>query len=276
MPKIVVTHLNPDFDGIPAIWLLHRFHPDFSDAKVEFVPAGLTYKDQPVGSDPDIVHVDTGGGPFDHHDTNKYTSAAQKVWEWLKKERGLNDIAIDRIIALVTFFDHAKDLEYLDAADDKYDLMLPAIITGFKMSNPQRHSKIVEWGENILDGLYKVFQAKVEAEKVIDNAIKFETRWGISIASETKNEMIMHLGEKKGFSLVVRKDPKKGNLRIYGRKDKGVDLSNAYLEFKKRDPSADWFLHASKCLLLNGSGKRPNMKATKLTLDEAVEILKGS
>jgi len=36
--KIIVTHVSPDFDGIGAIWLLKRFHPDFSNARVEFQP----------------------------------------------------------------------------------------------------------------------------------------------------------------------------------------------------------------------------------------------
>lgn len=273
--KTIVTHINPDFDGIPAIWLLHRFHPDFSNAKVDFVPAGSTFKDAPVESDSDIVHVDTGGGPFDHHDTSDYTCAAQKVWEWIKKERNINDQAVDRIVSLATFFDHAKELEYKDAVDDKYDLMAPAIINGWKMVYPGQNEKVVALGEELLDAIYKVFTGKVEAEKIISKARKFATRWGKSIASESHNDMIMHLGEKMGYSLVVRKDPKKGNLRIYGRKDKGVDLTEVYGLFLKKDPDAHWFLHSSKCLLLNGSGKRPGMSATKITLDEAVEILKS-
>src|SRR3989344_2597863 len=85
--KIVVTHISPDFDGIPAIWLLRRFHPEYKNARVELVPAGNnTYNNQPVDSDPDVLHVDVGGGKFDHHGTNDFTCGAKLVWEWLVKE----------------------------------------------------------------------------------------------------------------------------------------------------------------------------------------------
>lgn len=275
MPKVIVTHLNPDFDGIPAIWLLHRFHPDFRNAKVEFAPAGSTIDGKPAGSNPDVIHVDTGGGPFDHHNTNEYTCAAKLVWDWLKKELRIEDLAIERLIAQVVAFDHAKDLLWSDAADDKYDLTFPALITGMKMAHPGEHDKFVEWGERILDWVYLVYKAKIDAEKELQKGKKFPTRWGEAIGCQTGNEMIMHLGEKLGYSLVVRKDPKRGHIRIYGRNDRGVDLIRAFAKLKRLDPKATWFLHASHCLLLNGSGKRNDMVPTKLSLDKVIEVLKN-
>src|SRR3989304_8840869 len=84
--KIIVTHQSPDFDGIPAIWLLKRFHPDFADARLAFVPVGdATYNNEPVDSNLNVLHVDTGMGKFDHHQTNDFTCGAKLVYEWLCK-----------------------------------------------------------------------------------------------------------------------------------------------------------------------------------------------
>ncbi|MFN3374909.1 MAG: hypothetical protein ACK44M_15270, partial [Chloroflexus sp.] len=74
-PLTIVGHLAPDLDCLTAIWLLMRFGPA-KDADLQFVPAGRTWRDQPVDSDPHIIHVDTGGGRFDHHQTNDPTLSA--------------------------------------------------------------------------------------------------------------------------------------------------------------------------------------------------------
>ena len=70
--KLIVTHFNPDLDAIASIWIIKRFLKGWEKARVRFVPAGETYKDQPVDSQPEILHVDTGLGELDHHQTNKY------------------------------------------------------------------------------------------------------------------------------------------------------------------------------------------------------------
>ena len=82
-----------------------------------------------------------------------------------------------------------------------------------------------------------------------------------------------------GYVVVVRRDPRKGYLRIKARpdkdeKDKGVDLTLAYEKLKKMDPSATWFLHVSKKMLLNGTTKNPKMKPTKLPLSVIIGVLK--
>ena len=86
--KIIVTHNSPDWDAITSVWLLKRFLPGWEKAVVEFVPAGeKSEKRNPSASlrarglenrieeaiekvgDEEIVHVDTGLGPLDHHQT---------------------------------------------------------------------------------------------------------------------------------------------------------------------------------------------------------------
>jgi len=62
----IVGHLAPDLDCLTAIWILIRFG-GAANAALEFVPAGETFEQRQVDIDPRIVHVDTGGGRYDHH-----------------------------------------------------------------------------------------------------------------------------------------------------------------------------------------------------------------
>jgi hypothetical protein len=82
-----------------------------------------------------------------------------------------------------------------------------------------------------------------------------------------------------GYVIVARRDPRKGYLRIKAKPnksdtDKGVDLTLIYEKLKKMDPSATWFLHVSKKMLLNGSPKNPKMKPTKLPLSAIIGVLR--
>ena len=48
----------------------------------------------------------------------------------------------------------------------------------------------------------------------------------------------------------------------------------AYQKLKEMDKESDWFLHSSSKLLLNGSRVK-DMRPTKLSLEEVIEVLKN-
>lgn len=276
MAKTIVTHISPDLDGVGAIWLLKKFHPDFSDAVVSLVPAGQVLNGEPEGSNPDVVHVDTGGGRFDHHQTDDFTCAAMLVFEWLFREGYIDqkDDGLLRMINVICEIDHGWDNWKWDQREsDRYEFMLHNIMFGIKMVDFKEEEKFVQWTCLALDGIYAVLKAKAKAEKELANGKKFTTRWGRGIAVESGNGTILDLAIKKGFAVVCTKDPKKGNIRVTGSNAKNVDLTKAYDVSRERDSEATWFLHASKVLLRNGSTRNPTMKASKLTLEEMVKIL---
>lgn len=274
--KIIVTHISPDFDGIPAIWLLKKFHPEFLDAKVAFVPVGeATYNNEPVDSNPNVIHVDTGGGRFDHHKTDEFTCGAKLIYEWLVVEGYVkNDEALSRLVEIVTELDHGWDnYKWCEKASDRYEFCLHNILVGWKMLHGGEEDKYMEWTMQALDAVYKLLQQKVAAEKDIENGLKFQTKWGKGVAVKTINDGILDVAIKAGLAIVVRKDPVRGYVRITGSTTHGVDLTGAYEMFRRKDPDATWFLHASKVLLRNGSSRNPTMKPTKLELEEVVTIL---
>lgn len=277
MAKIIVTHTSPDLDGIPAIWLLKKFHPDFKGANVAFVPAGSTYNNEPVDSNPEVVHVDTGMGRFDHHQNSDFTCGAQLVYESLIREGYIDekDEALLRMVKILTEIDHGYDTyKWNERENDRYDFMLHNVLSGWKMNEPGRDGKYVEKVIDAIEAVYKVLQSKVIAEGEIKGGEHFETRWGKSVAVYSTNGSILDTAIREGYAVAVTKDPKKGNVRITGSNAFNVDLTDTYEELKKRDPEASWFLHASNVLLRNGSSRNPTMKATKLDLSEVIEVLR--
>lgn len=275
----VVTHHTPDLDAITAVWLIKRFLPNWQDASVAFVAAGKTLKDEVVDSDPHIMHVDTGFGILDHHQTDEPTCASKKTYEYLKtkvdKEGKWEDDALERMCDVVNFYDHFGEAKFKDATADYHTFDAVGIIDGLKFVFGDDNGKMVDFGFVLLDSIYKVMQEKVWAEDIIEHeGIHFESKWGKALGFETLNDAVLKVAQKMGFVVVVRKDPHKGYVRIKGMPGTKVDFTQAYESLKKKDPAATWFLHSSKKILLNGTIKNPDMKPTKLPLDEIIDVLK--
>lgn len=267
----MVTHFSPDLDAVASVWLIKRFFSGWKEAKVEFVPAGETWKGEPVDSNPEILHVDTGLGKFDHHDTDEDTCSTKLILEKLKV-----DEALERLVDVVNEIDHFREVYFPNPTADFYDLGLVAQLDGWKILYGDNPQKIVELSLECLDGIYKQFQNKVQAERLLkEEGIEFETIWGKGIGVETGNDEVIHTGQKQGYVLVVRKDGKNGYVRIKSLPDSKYNLINVYERLKKADPGATWFLHASKHMVLNGSTKNPKMRPTRLSLKEIIEILKS-
>lgn len=278
--KIIITHLNPDQDAVCSSWLIYRFFPGWKTAKFEFVPAGETLGQRPPDDNHDIIHVDTGLGKFDHHHTSdKHQCAASLVLQYIKQRRfirrnSIDEQALDRMIAVVLDVDHAGDKLWPQAESDRYEFFLEPILDGLKMGEDKLISEeISRFGFTALDGIFSEMKAKISAEKIIAEGIEFSSRWGRGVGMKTENDVVLTLAERQNFMVVVKKDPQKGNVRIYAHPTSGADFTQASEEISRRDPNSDWFLHASKRLLLNGSRANPKMRPTKLSLEEIIKIL---
>lgn len=277
--KTIVTHMSPDADAITSVWLIRSFMPGWSHARITFVPAGATYENQLVDSIPSIIHVDTGLGRFDHHQSNENTCASQKIFNLLKKEKHItkNSEALERMITFITDIDHFRDVFFPDPVSDRYSFLFDSILDGMRI-RLQDDQQLVRVGEMMCDGILQSFINKVKAEKEIENGLIIDTFWGKTLVLESENEESSRLAQKKGFALTVRKSPKKGHLRIklsprFDRKDH--DLSRLFELLKKKDPKATWFFHASGNMILNGSTKNPDVTPTHLTLSEVIQLVKA-
>lgn len=300
--KIIVAHMSPDLDAITSTWVIKKFVRGWEDAAVKFVPAGTRLervKNHPdfltsaVVSDKadDILHVDTGLGPLDHHQTaDRTVSAASRAWEYAQEQaKEKNQVitpevaaAVDKIVAIVVNYDHFLDVFRPEAGADYQEFSLFGILEGLLYSKPGEDEYAMEFGMACLNYLLHYFQNKAWAEKEIAAGMPFATKFGRAIGIETLNDSVVKVAQKQGYTLVVRKDPKRGNVAIKAVPDnpqeptkKGIDLTLAYEQLSKTDPNATWFLHVSKKMLLNGSTKNPNMIPTTLTLEQIVGVLKS-
>jgi len=285
-------------DAITSIWLIKKFLTGWEDAHLKFVPAGDRIGGEPKGQSFDYaiekidkdeyVQVDTGMGPLDHHQTqSSETCAATLTFDFVKKDLLSHNPpvnpekleALERMVAYVLDVDHFKEVFRPDPLADYHDFSVVNILDGLKLEKPDQDEYYVRFISECLDMLLHDFENKIWAEREIrKNGIEFKTRWGKSLALESINDSVIKLAQQVGYVVVVRKDPRKGYLRIKAmpdknEKDKGVDLTLACEKLKKMDPSATWFLHVSKKMLLNGSPKNPKMKPTKLPLSAIIGVL---
>ncbi len=312
--KIVVTHSSPDMDAITSVWLIKKFLPEWSDALVKFVPAGerlqrlVNQRSASSSSEElnarrsaldaierveedEVIHVDTGLGPLDHHQTaSDKVCGASLTWDYVKvknEELRINNVdrvknkitAVDRMVKVVVDIDHFKEVFRKDPLADYHEFDLAGILEGLKIQFPNQDDYYVEFVSKSLDAVLHTFENRLWAEKEIaQNGHEFKTRFGKGIGFETINDSVIKLAQKMGYVVVLRKDPRKGYVRIKAVPSDGktnIDLTLVCERLSKMDSDATWYLHVSKKMLLNGSVKNPKMRPSKLTLSEIIKVLES-
>ena len=275
--KTIVTHLSPDLDAITSIWLIKRYLNGWDRAEIKLVPSGTTLDNQLPDDDKNIIHVDTGLGKFDHHQTNEYLSATKLVYKYLIGKDLIQEKeikALEKIVDYVNSTDHFSEVYYHNPDLDIYDFMLRQLIDGLKVIN-REETKLIEIVFQLLEAALIVFKNKVSAEDEIKNGYVFQSYLGKSLAIETKNEETVKLALKKGFSLVVRRHPEVGFTRIKTLPDKKYTLKPVYEKILLKDKKGSWFFHISEHMLLNGSSGNPKLIPTPLSINKIVEIIKS-
>ncbi len=279
--KIVVTHTSPDWDAIGGVWVLRKFLPGWQHASVEFVAAGsrservknvTDFENTAVVEigDTEIIHVDTGLGPLDHHQTSDdNVCGTSRAWDYVKEQLAKSGSAftpehldaVQRIVHQITENDHFKEVFLPDADADYHDFSLLGVLEGLKQERPEEDDYYVEFGSKCLDAMMHWFVAKGWAEEESKKGMEFQTKWGKALGIETHSSEVTKLAQKKGYMVVVLKNPKRGNVSIKARPyEKGkpdVDLTLLSEKLHKIDPEATWYLHVSKKMLLNGSKQKP-------------------
>lgn len=306
MLKIIVTHKNPDWDAITSVWILKNFLRGWENAKIEFIQAGTVLRGSILAGTNtietvdknEIIHVDTGLGPLDHHQTSDMnTCATSLAWSYVRKNnpefKNMDNVkieAISKIVKYVVDLDHFQEVYWDHASSDIYEFGFYGLIEGFKMEFMGEDLKCLEFGFELLSIVSHRLEQKIWAENEIkEKGLEFETRYGKCLAIESLNDEVIKLSQKMGYQIVIRRDPRKGYIRIKAmpkrnlkfkshdlksKKDSDIDLTSIYKKLKVIDSKANWFLHISKKMLLNGSSKNLDMKSSSLSLREIVEIIK--
>lgn len=244
---------------------------------MEYVNAGKTLNDQPPDENPEIIHVDTGNGKFDHHDDKGKTCAAQLVLDFLITNNHVDpriQPALQRLIQFVMITDHFGESHFPDAPSDIYDFCLHQIVNGLNHTRP-RTSEVLEITFSILEATLQNLRNKIRAENEIQKGQTFTSKWGKTLVMETKNEEAMKLAMKQGVELVIRRDPTRGGFRIKSLPSQKSNLSELYKKIQTVDSIGKWYFHPSGNLLLNSSSINPDLTPSPITLPELVEIIKS-
>ena len=272
----IVTHISPDLDAIASSWMIARYLPDWESADHAFVPAGETLDNEPVDSKPNIIHVDTGLGRFDHHQLKVRSSATKRVFDYLAEEGHIKEkdiLAVEHMVLIVTEIDNFGEVHFPDPTNDRYSFCLHEFVyplRGLLSSDKE----LINMVFLILDSILFTVKNNIQAKKDIEAGLVMNTAWGKTVVMETKNEGAVKYALKSGYEMVVRRDPQTNHVRIKTQPNKKYDLTALYKKILKADPSATWFLHISKNMLLNGSSKKPDSVPSSLSLKRLIAILK--
>lgn len=276
--KLIVAHISPDLDAIGSAWLVKRYMPDWQEAEFDFVPAGQTLNGMKPDADPNIIHVDTGLGRFDHHQLSEKSSATKRVFDYLAEEGYIKErdlMAIEHMVDFITTIDNFGEIDFEDPNNVRYNFCLHEFIYPLR-GQLTSDAELVNMVFLILDGILFTVKNGLKAQEEIKEGLIVKTAFGKTLFMETKNEAAIKYALKEGYEVVVRKDPETGHVRIktQPKDNKRYDLTPLYEKIMKIEPEASWFLHASKHMLLNGSSKAPDSVASKLSIQRLVEILK--
>jgi hypothetical protein len=264
-PAVIVGHLAPDLDCLAAIWILVRFGKA-ADAELEFVPAGRTLREQPADGDPLVVHVDTGGGRFDHHQSADPTLSAAEL---VRRELAPGDEALRRLVDQVTRLDNAE------ASQGRQPIFfnINDLIAGYNALYPSRPHHVAQAMFPNLDAWYEHEQRQLRLERAFERRTEFQTRWGLGIAMQSDDGASSRLAYSHGAVLFAYRD-RRGYMGVAAQRRSAVDLTPIYHELKRLDGEADWYLHPGNRLLLCGTPKAPPRHLSTLSLDELVTVLK--
>ncbi|MBP7768405.1 hypothetical protein KA082_01025 [Candidatus Woesebacteria bacterium] len=285
--KLLVTHHSPDLDAIGAVWMLIRFDAQhYATARFAFVNPGESLSIPEIertGVEPhEVTHVDTGMGEFDHHQTDRgqaYLSATKLTYEHVVSLHPelAEDAALHELSDFITEIDHFREIYWPDADNIRYSFMLHELIRGSEFGHTQDDEAQLRFGLQCLDYAYSGLIQQVSAQKEIETiGNPFEVSFGPCLALETSNDDTIKLGQKKGYMLVVKKDPKLGNIRIKVRPDAPVTLEKLRDAIEKVDPIGTWYYHPSGKMLINGSQKHRNQTASPLSLAQVTKLIEST
>lgn len=281
--RLIVTHHSPDLDAIGSTWMLHRFDSQhYADAQSSFVDPGKTI-DPSVAEKlgfqmHQVTHVDTGLGQFDHHQPERgqeHICATSLVYQYACRLHPelKTDKALEIISTFVTEVDHFEEIHWPDANSSRYCFMIHELISGFEKTGLHDDDAQLQFGMHCFDAAYASLKETLQAEESLSEGTNIELKTGKALAIESKNDQVIKYAQKKGFTLVIRRDPTDGAIRIKARPDSTIDLTQLYEKIQTLDSSGTWYNHPSGKMLLNGSKKQRNQRPTKLSLQQVTDLV---
>jgi len=279
----IVLYSGADFDALFAAWLFVRNVSFAKYAKFDFVKIGETWKNQPVDSDPAIVHIDTGGGKFDHHG-----GKAKSATRIMVTELGLeDDPALKKLLALIEAYEKADKMEFYAPSQ---------LITGWYYLYRSNPKLVVERSFEVFDILYGQEKQRIEIEEKSDK-VEWRKANGKKIAILDEIPQLRDWCFDNGADIVVWKNTNNGvpyyGIQVSRNQDillnkvvaalrrteavaRMIDLGDVDIEaIEEIAELPGWYLHHSGKLVLCGSRKKPLKKheVSQLTFKQIIKTI---
>lgn len=287
MKNLIVTHHAPDCDAVGAVWLLKRFDAQrFATAQVTFVDPGNQINPseaERLGFQMhEVTHVDTGLGEFDHHQPDRgqlRICASSLVYDHVCKIHPelKDDTALQAMVEFITDTDHFGEVHWPEPSSLRYSFMISELLHGFESVDPHNDESQLHFGMTCYDSAYASLKEIIQAQEIVKNeGEEFLIDKKKCVGFLTRNDSAVKQAQKMGFQLVIRKDPKTGEVRIKARPDADIELKPLAEAIQKVDTIGSWYYHPSGKMLLNGSRKQRQQRPSPLTLQQVIELAQNS
>lgn len=279
----IILYSGADFDALFSSWLFVRNVPFAKYAKFDFVKIGETWKNQSVDSDPAVVHIDTGGGKFDHHGGKNKSATRIMV-----SELGLEDEpALKRLLSLIEAYENADKMEFYAPSQ---------LITGWYYLYRTNPKLVLERAFEVFDILYGQEKQRIGIEAK-SSQVDWREIDGKKLAVLDEIAQLRDWCFDNGASVVVWKNTNNGvpyyGVQVSRQEDlslskvvaalrraeavaRNVELGEVNLEMiEEVEKLPGWYLHHSGKLILCGSRKKPLKKheVSLLSFEQIVKII---
>lgn len=267
--KTLVTHINPHLDDISAIWLFKKFHSEFADANIEFIPAS---RDAGTNNqDVEKIYFGTGGGIYDEHKGDLEDCATSLVWKDIKSKDLAPEDEIE-LNALNELVEWNRQIDLGHGANNDFNAFGVQAFIRSKESTQESSLKSLHLGEEILDRILELLKNKHQSEIDWKKAVEFKSKFGKSyaVSSETIDRTFCR---EKGGKLFLMYDPSHKSAQYFTPSFE-IDLEPIYKKAIESEPNNGWFLHQSHHMVICGSSSAPDAH-TDLSFEKLIEIIKS-
>lgn len=300
----IMTHPNPHWDELVAIWLCLRFgeekYPGISQAKIVFAGSGGE-KFRGCSSDTlkrrNVLALGVCGGSLDEHPTYEKEKKESECAATLIAK----DLGIEKNPVLEKILHHALITD--TKPTNPFDIS--SVAKTITIQNPQEPLKALQWAIVALDSLYeqqrnflldaaKEFEEKAEIEeirspkgKILKMAVVRSSNPQVNKFARSKygGRMAIIIQVQPSGNVQIFTDQRQipninqiaAKIRIAEQQIKGEPITTNGSELTREGKvrgAEEWYYLPQGGMLLNGSLSNPKVPPTKLPIEKITDIVK--
>ncbi len=267
--KRLITHIRPHLDDICALWLFKRYLPEAKDAEISFVATNAKGGD--THDDADTACIGVGRGKYDEHKGDIDDCSTTLVWKDILTKVQF-DPAEQKAVQKIVDWAFLEDTGRL-GAEARRSFAVPAMIEGFYDGHSRDSLQVTVFGFTMLDAIVVAQRNEVKIENAWATRKEFTSRYGKTVAVVGDARGLDAYAYGRGFDLIAIMDTS-GKYHTYrANATSTIDLTTTRDLLAKIDPTAEWYFHHSKKMLICGGDHSPHTPTSKLSFEQFIEAI---